>query len=65
MHITPPEHRYNGARSLVVLHEHHLRSFVKTWKRAQAKSLPLPATEDPSYASRETLLRHVLSAARG
>jgi hypothetical protein len=65
MNMDPPEHRYNGARSLVMLHEHQLRLFVQTWKRAQAESLGLPVTKDPSYASREALLLHVLGAARG
>lgn len=65
MYIDPPEHRYRGARSLVVLHDYHLRSFVQIWKRAHAKLISLPESDDPSYDSREALLSHVLSAARG
>ena len=35
------------------------------WNQAQAASVVLPKTDDPAYASLETLLRHVLGAARG
>ncbi len=54
-----------GARALVILHERHLREFLATWTRAKAAGLDLPATDDPSYASLEALLRHVMRAARG
>ena len=54
-----------GVRALVQLHETHLRAFLQTWKRAQAAGVELPETDDPSYESREALLRHVLRAARG
>jgi len=60
-----PEFAYPGARALVVLHQVHLRQCLDTWKRAKAAQTPLPTTEDPSYASLETLLVHVLGAARG
>ena len=50
---------------MIILHDHYLRQFVATWKRAQAAQLQLPETTDTSYASRETLLRHILRAARG
>jgi len=63
--MTLPEYRYNGARSLVLLHERHLRDFLVTWKKAHAAHLTLPETRDPNYASMESLLRHVLRAARG
>ncbi|MGQ0613798.1 MAG: hypothetical protein ACT4PV_08685 [Planctomycetaceae bacterium] len=59
------EYRDRGARALVLLHEAHLRSFVALWKRARAAGLVLPACADPDYASLETVLRHVLRAARG
>jgi hypothetical protein len=49
----------------VLLHEDHLRRFLDTWKRARANSVVLPRTEDPAYASLDTLVRHVLGAARG
>ena len=65
MRIELPEYQYNGARALVELHEQYLRRFVQTWKRARSVSLALPDTQDPNYASLETMLFHVLAAARG
>ena len=56
---------YRGARALVLLHEKALRDFIPTWRRAKQATAPLPATDDPDYASREALLHHVLRAARG
>lgn len=56
---------YAGARATILLHERHMREFLATWKRARDAELPLPATDDPSYASLATLLRHVLGAGRG
>jgi hypothetical protein len=50
---------------MVILHEEHLRRFVRVWRMALAKSVSLPATADPAYASLEALGRHVLSAAGG
>jgi len=50
---------------MVQLHEYHLLSFLKTWKRAKQLSTKLPETDDTDYQSLETLLRHVLRAARG
>jgi len=63
--MNPPPHRYHGARSMILLHEQYLRAFLDTWRRAQAAGLRLPDTSDPSYASMQSLLRHVLRAARG
>ena len=60
-----PEYKYNGARSLVLLHEQYLKSFVQTWKEAKAKNVALPKTDDPCYVSLEALLRHPLRSARG
>ena len=60
-----PPYEDAGARALVDLHARHLREFIATWKRAQAAGVTLPATDDPSYASMDALLRHVLRAARG
>jgi hypothetical protein len=57
--------RSRGARSLVLLHERELRAFVATWRSVRAAGLALPTDPDPSYASLEDLLRHVLRAARG
>jgi len=49
----------------VLLHEEHLRRFVRTWRLALAASLSLPPAADPSYASLGSLGRHVLGAAGG
>lgn len=56
---------YPGARAMVHLHEQHLRSFVKTWRKAKELNIRLPETRDKDYESLETLLRHILLAARG
>lgn len=64
----PPElpgYQYRGARALVLLHEQELRAFVAVWRRARAARVPLPVTSDPDYASLESVLFHVLRAARG
>jgi hypothetical protein len=50
---------------MVLLHDEQLRRFLVVWKRAKAGSLVLPPTTDPAYVSLDTLLRHVLGAARG
>ena len=50
---------------MVLLHDAHLRRFLVVWNQAQAASVVLPKTADPAYASLETLLHHVLRAARG
>ena len=57
-------HRYRGARAMVILHETHLRDFLDVWKEAGRAGITLPGGEG-DYASMETLLRHVLRAARG
>jgi uncharacterized damage-inducible protein DinB len=49
----------------VLLHEQALRDLLPVWRRAKATDLSLPKTEDPDYASLETLLHHVLRSARG
>ncbi len=59
------DYQYRGARALVLLHEKHLLSFLETWKQAKRAGVVLPETEDPDYESMETLLTHVLGAARG
>jgi hypothetical protein len=58
-------YRSRAVRALVLLHDEHVRRFLIVWKQARASSVVLPTSEDPAYASLETLLRHVLSAARG
>lgn len=59
-----PNYRYRGARALVSLHDQHLRRFLDTWRIAKLTDVELPQTEDPTYASLETLLGHVLNCAR-
>jgi uncharacterized damage-inducible protein DinB len=59
------DYTYRGARALVILHERAMRELLPVWRRAKAAGVTLPATDDPCYASLETLLHHALSAARG
>ncbi len=63
--ILLPDFSYRGARALVVLHELYLEEFVEAWQDAKAQGVMLPEVDDPDYASLETLLHHVLRAARG
>ena len=60
-----PTYSYRGARALVLLHEQQLRKFLETWRQAKALGVSLPKTDDSDYQSMETLLRHILRAARG
>ena len=60
-----PQYRYAGARSLILLHEIHIKSFLTIWKKAKEANIKLPATSDPHYESMLTLLQHVLRSARG
>lgn len=50
---------------MVELHERGLRNFLEAWKAAKTRDVELPKTDDPHYATLETLLRHVCSCARG
>jgi uncharacterized damage-inducible protein DinB len=59
------KYKYNGARSLILLHERHLKSLIQTWWEAKKLNLTLPETDDEDYKSLDTLLRHILRAARG
>ncbi len=59
------KYRYNGARSLVLLHEKYLNSLLQTWREAKNLNIVLPETEDSDYKSLDTLLRHIFRAARG
>jgi hypothetical protein len=59
------DYRYRGARALVLLHERFLRELLPVWRRAKAAHVRLPQTTDPDYVSMESLLHHVLRAARG
>ncbi len=54
----------NAVRSCVELHEIELRRFYDAWDAFQASGAALPRTDDPSYASPEHLLGHVLRSAR-
>lgn len=58
-------YKSRAVRALVLLHDEHLRRFLVVWKQARAASVTLPQTEDPAYVSLDTLLHHVLRAARG
>jgi len=58
-------YRYRGARALVLLHGQAMRAFLPVWQRAKAAQVRLPSTQDPNYASLESLLQHTLRAARG
>lgn len=49
----------------MLLHDEHLRRFLVVWKQARAASVVLLKTDDPAYVSLDTLLHHVLRAARG
>ena len=60
-----PMYHYNGARSLVLLHERYLNSLLDTWREAKKLGVVLPETDDEDYKSLDTLLRHILRAARG
>lgn len=62
---TLQKYNYNGARSLVLLHEKHLKSCIAVWREAKKLNITLPETDDKSYQSLETLLFHILRAARG
>ena len=50
---------------MVLLHEEHLRQCLKVWKEAKAADIKLSETVDEDYQSLETLLKHILRAARG
>lgn len=59
-----PTYLYNGARSMVILHEIELRKFLIVWKEAKSQNLKLMDTNDQDYRTLETLLCHVLKSAR-
>jgi hypothetical protein len=58
-------YRSRGARALVILHERNLRAFLPMWREAVAAGVELPPSDHPAYQSLETILGHVLAAARG
>lgn len=59
------KYRYNGARSMVLLHERHLKLCLQTWREVKNLNIDLPETSDDDYKSLDTLLKHILRAARG
>ena len=59
-----PEYRYRGGRAMVLLHEQHMREFLDTWRMAKTLVIELPRTDDPNYASLDTLLAHVIRSGR-
>ena len=63
--INFPSYNYKGAGTLIQLHDSHLRSFFRTWKRAKEVVVNLPKTNDPDYANMEALLHHVLRSSKG
>jgi hypothetical protein len=65
MTLPQTPYRSRAVRALILLHDEHLRRFLVTWKQARAAAVVLPKTEDQAYLSLDTLLRHVLGAARG
>jgi uncharacterized damage-inducible protein DinB len=58
-------YKSRAVRALVLLHDDHLRRFLAVWKQARAARVVLPQTAEPAYQSLDTLLRHVMGAARG
>jgi hypothetical protein len=58
-------YNYNGARSMVLLHEHYFGQLLKTWHKAKSVNITLPITVDPDYESLDKLLNHVCRSARG
>src|SRR5258708_18663268 len=54
-------YRSRAVRAMVLLHEEHLRRFVRTWRLALAAAVSLPPTDNPAYASLGALGRHVLN----
>lgn len=59
------EYKYRGAKSMVVLHEKYMRSFLVTWRKSKELNVALPVTDDRDYQSLETILFHVFRASRG
>ena len=58
-------YKYRGARACVLLHEKYMKEFLEVWKEAKAKGITTYVEGDDDYKSMETLLLHVLRAARG
>lgn len=54
----------SAARALVLLQEREMIAFIRVWRAARDAGVQLPKVEDPSYASLDVLLHHVLQASR-
>ena len=63
--VTYPKYRYNGAKSLIILHEKYLTSFYHIWGDAKNLNISLPKSNDKDYLTLETLLKHVLRSSAG
>jgi hypothetical protein len=59
------DYRWRGARALVLLHEQAMRDLLPVWREAARRDVRLPATDDPDYASLQSLLHHAFRASRG
>jgi hypothetical protein len=60
------EFKSRAVRSLVELHEFEMLRFLDAWDRFVASGAPMPDGRGAkAYRSRDTLVTHVLSAARG
>ena len=58
-------YRSRGARALVLLHERELRTFLATYRRAQAWGVDAARDRRPRLRDAGAVLRHVLGAAGG
>ena len=59
-----PDFESRAVRALVLLHDAHLRRCVATWHEEKAADVTLPFSTDPRYQSLDSLLTHILEAAR-
>lgn len=59
------DYKYRGARAMVLMHEQNMKTFYSTWLEAKEKNIILPKTDDPDYASLESLLIHILRSSGG
>ncbi|MDK9699525.1 MAG: hypothetical protein OEM52_05180 [bacterium] len=57
-------YRYRGARAMVLLHDKEMRECVATLLLARSSGIIMPPAADSDYKSYESLLVHILGAAR-
>ncbi|MEM8710718.1 MAG: hypothetical protein AAGG01_07175 [Planctomycetota bacterium] len=62
--MTQLEFAHRGARACHLMHAEELSRFLDAWRLAAQAGVPLPLTRNPSYASLDALLHHVLRYAR-